>query len=160
MIKSIESRLTPLALLLTRLTVGSYFAAAGVRKLSGELNEGLGTFYSTSFKGLQPGWLPDALAAPYGYALPWMEVILGVMLVLGLFGRLAAALIGLMIVSFTIALAMKMGWRAQGPDTPHPFNANYIQIAVCFLLACTGPGSLSLDRVLRGRRAAKLPADA
>ena len=160
MIKSLENRLTPLALLLTRVAVGGYFAAAGVHKLSVELNEGLGTFYSTSFKGLQPAWLPDGLAAPYGYALPWLEVVVGVMLVLGLFGRLAAALIGLMIASFTVALALKMGWRAQGADASGAFSSNYIQIAVCFLLTCTGPGSLSLDRLLRGRRAAKLPSDA
>ncbi len=155
----LEAKLTPLALLLTRLTLGGYLAAAGVYKSLGEIENGLGHFYSTKFAGLQPAWLPDALAAPYGYALPWLEIIVGVMLILGLFGRLAAALTGLMILSFTIALAMKMGVRAQPADAPSPFSANYIQIAACFLLACIGPGALSLDRLLRGRRASKLPAE-
>ena len=155
----LTTALTPLALLLTRVLLGGYLAGAGIAKAIGELNEGLGNFYGGKFKGLQPEWLPDAFAAPYGYALPWLEIIIGLMLVLGLFGRIAAVLTGLMILSFTIALAMKMGITAQPADAASPFSANYIMVAVSFLLACLGPGRLSLDRLLRGRQATHAPAD-
>jgi len=143
-----------IALLLTRLTVGGYLLLAGVGKASREINDGLGSFYNGSFSRLQPAWLPDLLAAPYGYALPWLEIVVGSLLVVGLFGRAAAVATGLMIASFTIALAMKFGLKAEPAEAPHPFSSNYIQIAVCLLLTVLGPGGLSIDRVAFGRRKA------
>lgn len=49
------------------------------------------------------GLLPWSLAQAYGLILPWLELILGTFLILGLFTRLAAAASILMIVSFIIA---------------------------------------------------------
>lgn len=145
--------LTEIAILVTRVFVGGYFAAAGFAKAKGELSDGFGTFYRGSFSSLQPGWLPDLLAAPYGYALPWIEIVVGLALVVGLFGTVAATLTGLMILSFTVALAMKMGITAQPSDAAGPFSSNYLQIVVCFLLACLGPGRFSVDHLLRNKRA-------
>jgi uncharacterized membrane protein YphA (DoxX/SURF4 family) len=149
---STKQTLVDIGLLLTRATIGLYLTLAGIHKCIGEFKNGFGSFYRSSFKGLQPGWLPDALAAPYGYVLPWIEVVIGALLMLGLFGKIAAALTGLMILSFTIALAMKMGIRAQPGDAPSPFSANYIQIAACFLLTFVGPGRFSLDALIRKKK--------
>ncbi|MEO0513712.1 MAG: DoxX family protein [Planctomycetota bacterium] len=143
---------TEISILLTRLMLGGYFTLAGVAKVRGELGEGLGTFYRGSFSSLQPAWLPDLLAAPYGYALPWLEVVVGVAFMAGFFGTIAAILTGLMIFSFTIALVVKFGLLAQPDAARHPFNSNYIQIAACALLACLGPGRLSVDHLLRSKR--------
>ncbi|MEM8737534.1 MAG: DoxX family protein [Planctomycetota bacterium] len=148
-----KKALIDLALLLTRVAIGVYLALAGVGKVRGELNQGVGHFYRGDFKGLQPGWLPDALAAPYGYALPWAEVVVGALLVLGLFSTVMAALTALMVLSFTIALAMKFGPSAQPGGSGGPFSANYITTAAAFLLACVGPGRLSIDHLWRGRKA-------
>ncbi|MEM7576262.1 MAG: DoxX family protein [Planctomycetota bacterium] len=136
---------TDFGLFVLRVAMGGYFLAAGLFKAMGEINNGLGSFYNGSFKGLQPAWLPDVFAAPYGYALPWLEIALGVMLVIGLFGRLSAALIGLMIVSFTVALALKMGWTAQPADAAGPISGNYLQIAAYVALVALGPGRWSVD---------------
>jgi uncharacterized membrane protein YphA (DoxX/SURF4 family) len=155
----LEAKLLPVALLLTRVTIGLYLMLAGVGKVRGEMGDlpgSLGSFYRGPFTSMQPGWLPDFFAAPYGYVLPWAEVIIGALLILGLFGRTMAALVALMILSFTIALAMQHGLTAKPAGSGGgPFSANYIQVAAAFLLACTGPGTISLDRILRGRRAAK-----
>lgn len=144
--------LTEISILVTRVFVGGYFAAAGFAKAKGELSDGFGTFYRGSFSSLQPGWIPDLLAAPYGYALPWLEIIVGLALVVGLFGTIAATLTGLMILSFTVALVVKFGPLAQPDAARHPFNSNYIQIAACALLACLGPGRFSVDHLLRSKR--------
>ncbi|MEM1097850.1 MAG: DoxX family protein [Planctomycetota bacterium] len=132
-------------LFILRVAMGGYFTAAGVYKAIGEVQGGSGSFYEGNFKQLQPDWLPNVFAAPYGYALPWLEIVLGVMLVVGLFGRVSAALIGSMIVSFTVALALKLGWTAQPPDAPGPISGNYLQIAAYVALVALGPGRWSVD---------------
>ena len=149
--------LVDVGLLLLRFTIGLYLLLAGIGKVMGEFRGGPGSFYRGPFSSMQPAWLPDALAAPYGYALPWAEVVVGTLLILGLFGSIAAALTGLMILSFTIALAMQHGSITAQPAEARggAFSANYIQIAACFLLTFVGPGAFSLDRVIRRKRAAK-----
>ena len=147
--------LVDIGFLLLRVSIGLYLLLAGIGKVRGEFNNGFGSFYRGSFKSMQPEWLPNALAAPYGYALPWAEVVVGALLILGLFGSIAAALTGLMILSFTIALALKFGSITAQPADARggAFSANYIQIAACFLLTFVGPGAISLDRVIRKKRA-------
>ncbi|MEO7422037.1 MAG: MauE/DoxX family redox-associated membrane protein [Ornithinibacter sp.] len=49
--------------------------------------------------------LPDSIANPVGLALPFIEVVLGVLLVLGLFTRIAAAGGTLLMVAFIIGIA-------------------------------------------------------
>ena len=49
------------------------------------------------------GILPYNLAELYGLVLPWAELIIGCMLVLGLFIRFASAVSALMIISFIVA---------------------------------------------------------
>lgn len=151
-----ENQLMPTVMLFNRLAVGGYFALAGFSKIGSELKNGLGSFYNgPAYQDLQPSWLPDILAAPYGYALPWAEFIFGVLLIIGLFGRIAAGAIGLMVLSFLIALMAKYGITAEPADSHHPFNHNFILLGVAMLLTSLGSGSLSIDRVWRGRRAAK-----
>ena len=49
------------------------------------------------------GLLPWKLALVYGSILPWMELVTGICLVLGIFPRIAAAVSILMIISFLVA---------------------------------------------------------
>ena len=147
--------LVDVGLLLLRVSIGLYLLLAGIGKVRGEFNNGFGSFYRGNFSKMQPAWLPDAFAAPYGYALPWAEVIVGALLILGLFGSIAAAITGLMILSFTIALAFQFNSITAQPAEAKggAFSANYIQVAACFLLTFVGPGAISLDRVIRKKRA-------
>lgn len=149
--------LQDLSLLLMRIALGLYLLLAGVGKVQGELNNGVGSFYNGPFKGLQPSWLPDVLAAPYGYALPWLEVLIGAMLIFGFLGHLAALAGLLMLVSFTIVLAMANGSiTAQGADAPGPYHGNYIQVAGYLLLTLMGCGRWALDSVVFGKKSKKV----
>ena len=143
-------------LFVLRATLGLYLLLAGIGKVKGELNS-LGSFYrGDGFQFLQPDWLPDALAAPYGYALPWAEVIVAVLLIVGLFGRYAAIAGLLMLISFTIAKAVTFdNWQAKSPSEAGPVSSNYVQIGAYLALVITGCGRFALDHAVFGKRKKK-----
>ncbi|MFC2063068.1 DoxX family protein [Chloroflexota bacterium] len=82
-------------LLGTRLILGTTFILAGAGKLP----------EMARFVDVVTGWglLPWGLAQVYGTILPWLELIVGIFLVLGLLPRLAAGVIILMVISFIVA---------------------------------------------------------
>ncbi|MCV2395063.1 DoxX family membrane protein [Actinotalea sp. M2MS4P-6] len=49
--------------------------------------------------------LPEALAKPVGYGLPVLEIALGVLLLVGLLTRYAAAVVALLMVAFIIGIS-------------------------------------------------------
>lgn len=125
-------------LLLNRLAIGWYFAAAGWNKVQGELSSGLGSFYrSDSFQGRNPDWLPSFLAIPYGYALPWVELGFGALLMVGLFGRVSAGVLTLVSLSIAIALL--------GAGELLPSHHVMVFVALAFMLCALGPGRYSID---------------
>jgi len=120
----------PYLTLATRLTLGAVFIFSGAMKLPhlavfvGEVNK-----YHI---------LPYSLAQIYAFALPGVEVAVGLLLVLGLFLRFSAAVSILITISFVIAKSVAL---AQG-----------MGIAPCW---CFGPArplmvtqSLALDFVM------------
>lgn len=135
------------ALLLNRLSLGLLFLLAGWAKLK----MGPAKFYQEAFLMLRPAWLPEPLASPYGHALPFLEFLVGAMLMVGLLSRITAGAMALMLLSFTIALAAA-GMFFQGGA---PFHTNVIYITLAVLLAATGPGAYSLDHLIRRRKAAR-----
>jgi len=52
--------------------------------------------------------LPHALARVYGTALPWVEIVIGALLILGLFSRFAAGIGGLAALSFIIGNSTRL----------------------------------------------------
>lgn len=140
------------ALLLNRFVIGLFMLLAGTFKLNGGLVE----FVNESFRSMQPDWLPDVLATPYGYAIPFLEIIVGALLIVGFLTRSAAVVGLLMILSFTIALTIAKESLVHGPG---PFNANLIFIALLFLLAITGPGHLSIDHRIGSLKQQASPPD-
>lgn len=82
-------------LLALRLALGGIFITAGIAKLSSQAE------FINSVIGY--GILPDSLAKAYGYALPWAELAIGSCLILGLFTRIASALVLPVALSFVIA---------------------------------------------------------
>lgn len=144
-----------IALLTNRLSLGMFFLLAGVAKF----RMGVGEFYDKFFLPLKPPWLPDFIAWPFGHALPAAEVILGGLLVVGLLSRLVASLTAALLIAITIALWQKgMFFNGAGP-----FHTNVVFLTLAFLLAVSGAGRYSLDRLLRrGKRDRynePLPAD-
>jgi len=87
-------------LLVLRLVLGGIFITAGIAKLSSQAE------FVNSVIGY--GILPDSLARAYGYALPWAELAIGLCLILGLFTRVASALVFPIALSFIVANAYAM----------------------------------------------------
>lgn len=89
--------------LIARLVLGGVFLVAGLLKV---------TTPEAMAKSTQAyQLLPHDLAAYVGYALPTIEIILGLLLVLGLFTRVAAVLTSLLLVAFIVGIAQA---RARG----------------------------------------------
>lgn len=148
---------TQLGLFLARASLGLYLTLAGWGKVVTEVKEGIGTFLNgPGYTAMTPDWLPWWFAQPYGYALPWLELVVGGLIVFGLVTRFAATGAFLMLTSFTIVQVISSesirGVKAV-PDMPPPppFTSNYMLSAVFFLLIFTGAGSLSLDRLIFGK---------
>lgn len=119
-----------LVLLLNRLALGAYFTLAGWAKLKA----GPFTFATTEFfVKARPSWLPPPVHGAYGYALPFVEVAAGVLLILGLYARTAASVIALLLASFILALGV-------APRAGGPFEKNVVFFTLALLLVLLGPG--------------------
>ncbi|MCH8541617.1 MAG: DoxX family membrane protein [Opitutales bacterium] len=130
-----------LSLFFLRLVMGWYFAFAGWRKVSGELNNGLGSFFQgDSFQNRQPDFIPDLLMAPYGYALPWAELIFGLTLLLGLFHRISSSAVQIMLITIGIALLFS--------GELFPTHHVLVFIPALIILQLQGPGAFNLDRLI------------
>ena len=87
--------LHPYLTLVSRMGLAGVFIFAGVAKLP---------YIDTLIWEIkQYHILPHSLANAYGHVLPTLEIALGILLVMGLFLRISAAVSGLLVLSFTIA---------------------------------------------------------
>jgi hypothetical protein len=91
------------------------------------------------------GKLPSMLVGLFFYALPFVEVAVGAMLVLGLFNVLALILSGLLLTALRFGTVMKGDF----PTTAHNVSYALVNSALLRLASYNG---YSLDRLLhRGR---------
>ena len=126
--------LTPRALSVLRIVIGFTYSLHGYQKL-------FGMFGGMGGKGA---------TAAFG-SLPWTAGILetfgGALIILGLFTRPVAFLLcGEMAVAYFRAHAHRAFWPI--------LNGGEVAVAYCFVflyLAFAGPGTVSLDRLLRKR---------
>ena len=91
----------PWAVALARWCLGMILLIAGLGKfpdVSGFANGLVKQFAET--------WLPGWLLIPYGYALPFMEVGLGALLLLGLWRNGVLFVAGLLLISLTFGMAL------------------------------------------------------
>lgn len=140
-----------IAILLARVALGAYVAAAGFRKVQTEFEKGFGTFMrSDGYQGKQPHWIPEFIGVPYGYAIPWLELILGLLVLIGLFGRVSSFAMTFLLLSIAVALAYD--WQL---IVPSEMKVHHIvpMIALAFWLGVSGAGSVSIDHLLRRKAA-------
>ena len=83
--------------LLARLTLGGVIFVAGALKVT--------TPYKSAAAMRAYELLPISIANFFGYALPWFEVGLGALLILGVVTRLSAFFAGSLMIVFIIAIA-------------------------------------------------------
>jgi thiosulfate dehydrogenase (quinone) large subunit len=124
---------------LLRATFGVVFLFYGI----GKFMRGVGSF-SQGMEQRFAGRLPMALVIPFGYSLPFIEVLIGVLLVLGLFNSITLVLSGLLLMALTFGMVM-LG------DTPTVAN-NLLYVLINFvLLYLADQNNYSADRI-RPRR--------
>ncbi|MFP4203823.1 MAG: DoxX family protein [Opitutales bacterium] len=135
-------------LLLNRLSVGWYLAVAGWAKAQGELENGLGAFFKgDNYQNRVPEWLPEWLAAAHGYAVPWVELIFGVLLFIGLFTRTSAWVLFLLFISIAIAVL--------GQGELFPKHHIMVFLTISLLPALYGSGRYGIDPYLPSRNKAR-----
>ncbi|MEK4241095.1 MauE/DoxX family redox-associated membrane protein [Janibacter sp. FSL W8-0316] len=143
--------------LLARLVLGVVLVVAGALKIGNPLG---------AARAVQAyDVLPFEVARWVGYALPWLEIVVGVLLVLGLFTRVSAAIGTLLMLAFVVGIAQ--AWARGltidcgcfgGGGQVSPEETKYgreivrdLALAVCGTWLVARPGSTwSLDRLLFG----------
>jgi uncharacterized membrane protein YphA (DoxX/SURF4 family) len=133
-------------LLLARLPMGAFFLIAGIHKL----HMGIDQFVSfASHSGSAPRAVPPDWVNTYLHAVPFLELTVGLLLILGILTRLGGLIGALMVLSFTIGYT---GLHGQSPsDQGLPFHPNLIYLGILLLVFLAGPGRISLDGMLFGR---------
>ena len=127
-----------------RIALGWFLLHQGWGKVVQDWTGGPGTFYrGNQFQNSNPDWLPALVSAPYGYALPWLELAFGVLLMVGLFNRISAG------VSTLIFLSIAVAWLDAGNLLPRHMLMIFVPLGAYFYFA--GPGRYSLDAVRAGR---------
>jgi uncharacterized membrane protein YphA (DoxX/SURF4 family) len=141
--------------LLARFALGSVFLWAGLAKAV----DRQGSILSVDAYDV----LPDSLARIVGTALPWLEIALGVFLILGLFVRFSGAAVAVMTLVFIAGMSQAkarglpidcgcfgagatsngVGWLDILRDTPI--------FAAGMFLAWRPAGPLQLDQVIEGK---------
>lgn len=130
---------------LLRVVIGSVFVAHGVQKL-----------FVFGVAGLAQGFadIGVPLAGIVGPVVGFAELLGGIALMLGLFTRIAA--LGLAVIMLG---AMVLVHLPAGFFLPDGVEFTFTLFAGLAALALTGPGAFSVDAVL-GRRRARAPAPA
>jgi thiosulfate dehydrogenase (quinone) large subunit len=126
-----------IAYALLRITVGVMFLFFGVGKFLG----GVGNFAGGMAQQFA-GKLSSALVLPFGYVLPFAEVTLGTLILLGLFNVFALSLSGLLLVALTFGTVM----LGDPPTVAH--NVQYALVNFVLLYFADYNG-YSVDRLRR-----------
>ena len=130
---------------LLRVTLGVIFLFYGIGKFMG----GIGGFA----EGMQQhfaGKLPGALVLPFAYALPFMEVIIGALILLGLFNSIALVASGLLLLALTFGTVM----LGDAPTVAHNLQYALVNFVLLWLSDYNG---YSIDRLRRRDSSLNMP---
>jgi uncharacterized membrane protein YphA (DoxX/SURF4 family) len=135
--------------LVLRLAIGAIFLVAGVSKV------GHAAEFAAQIAGFQ--LLPQAVIAPMALVLPFLEILLGGYLVVGLFTRASAWVAVLLLALFDGAIAsavvrgMTVSCGCFGPNdktvtTWGEVARDAVFVLLALIIALRPPGTLALDR--------------
>ncbi|MGC2059251.1 MAG: DoxX family protein [Candidatus Sulfotelmatobacter sp.] len=99
-----------LAYALLRVTLGLNIFMHGTSRLLA----GVGSFVTGMTKMFQNTLLPTAVVVPFGYALPWLEAVLGILIIIGLRTREALVSGALLMLALTFGTALRQDWDVAG----------------------------------------------
>jgi uncharacterized membrane protein YphA (DoxX/SURF4 family) len=149
----------PYLTLFSRVVLGGVFIFAGIAKI---------THTNTLILEIkQYHILPDTLANIYGRALPPVEIVLGTLLVLGIWLRISASLGGLLCLSFIIAKILAYAWGLNisicscfGPAVPllstYTLVVDFVMLALALQIMLHKGEFLSFDALFLRRAKPKV----
>lgn len=120
--------------LIMRVVLGVIFVAHGVNKFQMGLGNVSGWFASMGI----PGFM--------GYVVAWIELIGGILLIVGLFTRYVSILLGLVLAGAIIMAKLPVGLLGNTQTAGYELDLAFILIALYLAVAKSTP--LSLDRML------------
>jgi thiosulfate dehydrogenase (quinone) large subunit len=124
-----------IAYALLRVTFGSVFLFSGIAKIV----TGPGAFTAGLEKQFA-GKLPTELLVPFGYTLPFAEVAVGALIVLGLFNIVGLMLSGLLLIALTFGTIVEGNF----PTVAHNVQYAFINSLLLWFAAYNG---YSIDRL-------------
>jgi thiosulfate dehydrogenase (quinone) large subunit len=95
-----------LAYALLRIALGVNFAGHGLIRIY----NGVGFFAASTAEHLAKSPLPHSLTFGFSYAIPFLEAILGLTLILGVFTRIALVCGALFMMALTIGVTSNQQW--------------------------------------------------
>jgi len=126
---------------LMRLALGMNIFGHGLFRIL----SGVGNFADGMAQGMDKGPLPHALTLGFGYCIPWIELTIGSLLILGLFTRFALIAGALMMVALTFGTTSVQNWNGAGTQLTYSF----IFFAMLWLVEAN---TFSVDQVLSRRK--------
>jgi uncharacterized membrane protein YphA (DoxX/SURF4 family) len=108
--------------LILRVTLGAIFFIHGVVKFQGGIENTAGWFESLGLPG----------ATAYGVAL--LEIIGGILLIIGLATRLVAALFALLMIGATVKVKLAIGFLGNGQMAGYELDLAFLAIAVYLVI--------------------------
>jgi uncharacterized membrane protein YphA (DoxX/SURF4 family) len=126
-----------LGLLLARVPLGLYFALAGYAHFKTQN-------FATQYVAALPTWMPPEAGKGYSSVLPFVEMAVGGLLLLGLTTRLG----GLLAAVITGVVVAAAGFKLY-PDSGHQM---LVMLGLSILLLCLGGGKFTLDNLLFNKK--------
>ena len=126
-----------LAGFLIRIPIGLYFIIAGLVTL-----DHLDAFVEAV---KQLGFLPVKAATLYAVLLPYLEIAIGGLLIVGLWTTLCAVVAAFMLFSFILVFGI-----FPYPSNPQLFNKDVLLLGAVLSLLASGPGAFSVDGFKEG----------
>ena len=120
--------------LILRVTLGAIFFIHGVVKFQGGIENTAGWFESLGLPGV----------TAYGVAL--LEIIGGILLIVGLATRLVAALFALLMIGATVKVKLAIGFLGNGQMAGYELDLAFLAIAV--YLVINGSKLFSLSKLI------------
>lgn len=126
-----------LAYLLLRVTIGVNIFIHGVTRILG----GTSKFAFTLDQGFRGTPLPPSFVFGFAMALPWIEAVIGFLVLIGLFSRLALSVGALLILVLTFGSTLHQDWESAG------LQLIYASVYAA-LLAFSRHNTFSLDKLI------------
>lgn len=127
-----------LAYALLRITLGINFAGHGLIRI----HNGVVNFAQTTIEHLAKSPLPPSLTYAFSYTIPFIEAILGLTLILGVFTRISLTAGGVFMMLLTIGVTSNQQWDIASQQL-------FYSVVFLLLLYLIEHNAISVDAFLR-----------